>query len=208
MTTIAWKYNGVDCYNQFMSHTPFCHLHTHSHYSLLEALPKLTDLIEAAKKDRQTALALTDNGNMYGAVEFYKECMEAGIKPIIGVDFFVAPRTRHDKEHRVDDRHSRLILLAQNFNGYQNLLQLVSRSFLEGFYYRPRIDRELIAQYQDGLIAILPSFSGEHARAISDGDEAKAREILGWYKKTFGERVYAEITHHPEVDGHEEKIQK
>ncbi|KKW36420.1 MAG: polymerase III, alpha subunit protein, partial [Candidatus Giovannonibacteria bacterium GW2011_GWA2_53_7] len=186
----------------------FVHLHTHSHYSLLEALPKISDLIEAAKKDGQTALALTDNGNLYGAVEFYKECKDAKIKPIIGVDFFVAPRTRHDKEHRVDDRHSRLVLLAQNFAGYQNLLQLVSRSYLEGFYYRPRIDRELIEQYAGGLIAILPSFSGEHARAIDDGNIERAKELLGWYKKTFPDRCFAEITHHPEADGHEKKMQK
>src|SRR4029077_623055 len=125
----------------------FVHLHTHSHYSLLEALPKIPDLVAAAKADGQTALALTDNGNLYGAIEFYKECKEQGIKPIIGVDFFVAPRTRHDKEHRVDDRHSRLVLLAQNLEGYHNLLLLVSKSYLEGFYYRPRIDRELIEHY-------------------------------------------------------------
>src|SRR3989344_2775612 len=186
----------------------FVRLHTHSHYSLLEALPKLPQLIEAAKSDGQTALALTDNGNLYGAIEFYKECKDAGIKPIIGVDFFVAPRTRHDKEHRVDDRHSRLVLLAQNKAGYQNLLQLVSKSYLEGFYYRPRIDRELIEQYQDGIVAILPSFSGDHARAIDDANTEKAREILSWYKKLFTDRVYAEITHHPEVDGHTKRVKK
>ena len=186
----------------------FVHLHTHSHYSLLEALPKLPQLIEAAKKDGQIALALTDNGNLYGAVEFYKECKDAKIKPIIGVDFFVAPRTRHDKEHRVDDRHSRLVLLAQNFAGYQNLLQLVSRSYIEGFYYRPRIDHELIEEYADGLIAILPSFSGEHARAINDGNPERAKELIGWYKKIFPDRSFLEITHHPEIDGHEKKIKK
>ncbi|RJQ35757.1 DNA polymerase III subunit alpha [Candidatus Parcubacteria bacterium] len=191
-----------------MRAAPFSHLHVHSHYSLLEALPKLPQLIEAAKKDGQTALALTDNGNLYGAIEFYKECKDADIKPIIGVDFFVAPRTRHDKEHRVDDRHARLILLAQNFAGYQNLLQLVSRSYLEGFYYRPRIDRELIEEYAGGLIAILPSFSGEHARAIDDENTEKAKELLAWYKKIFPDRVFAEITHHPEVDGHEKRIKK
>src|SRR3989344_2951188 len=95
----------------------FVHLHTHSHYSLLEALPKLPEMVAAAKADGQTALALTDNGNLYGAIEFYKECKEQGIKPIIGVDFYVAPRTRRDKEHRVDDRHSRLVLLAANEAG-------------------------------------------------------------------------------------------
>src|SRR5271167_4673916 len=113
----------------------FVHLHVHSHYSLLEALPQIPDLVAMAKADGQTALALTDNGNLYGAIEFYKECKEQGIKPIIGVDFYVAPRTRRDKEHRVDDRHSRLVLLARDMVGYKNLLQLVSKSYLEGFYY-------------------------------------------------------------------------
>src|SRR5580704_2248302 len=148
-----------------MSARSFVHLHTHSHYSLLEALSKIPDLVAAAKADGQIAIALTDNGNLYGAIEFYKECKSAGIKAIIGVDFFVASRTRHDKEHRIDDHPSRLVLLAKNETGYRNLMQLVSRSYLEGFYYRPRIDRELIEQYRDGLIAILPSFGGEHARA-------------------------------------------
>jgi DNA polymerase-3 subunit alpha len=111
-----------------MSARDFVHLHTHSHYSLLEALPKIEDLVQAAKDDGQTALALTDAGNMYAAIEFYKECKSAGIKPILGVDFFVAPRTRHDKEHRIDDRTSRLVLLAKNMTGYRNLLQVVSRA--------------------------------------------------------------------------------
>ncbi len=195
-------------YNQRMNARGFVHLHIHSHYSLLEAIPKIPDLVAAAKADGQTALALTDNGNLYGAIEFYKECTSEGIKPIIGVDFFVAPRTRFDKEHRVDDRHSRLVLLAENFTGYQNILQLVSKSHLEGFYYRPRIDRELMELHREGLIAILPSFSGEHARAIADGNDESAREILAWYKKTYGEDCYAEITHHPEIENHEAKQKK
>ena len=130
-------------------------MHTHSHYSLLEALPKIEELVAAAKTDGHEALAITDNGNLYGAIEFYKEAKKQGIKPIIGVDFFVAPRTRFDKEHRVDDRHARLILLVKDVAGYKNLIQLVSKSNLEGFYYRPRIDRELITAYKEGLIAIL-----------------------------------------------------
>src|SRR5580698_6113673 len=124
------------------SRAQFVHLHTHSHYSLLEALPKIDALVAVAKKDGQTALALTDNGNLYGAIEFYKECKTNDIKPIIGVDLFVAPRTRHDKEHNLDDKLGRLILLAKNETGYKNLLKLVSDSYLEGFYSRPRVDRE------------------------------------------------------------------
>ncbi len=186
----------------------FIHLHTHSHYSLLEALPKIEDLVAAAKADGQTALALTDAGNMYAAIEFYKECKDAGIKPILGVDFFVAPRTRHDKEHRIDDKTSRLVLLAKNEVGYRNLLQVVSRAYIEGFYYRPRLDRELIEQYRDGLIAILPSFGGEHAKALKDGVDDRARESLDWYKKQFGNDCFVEITRHHEIEGHEERMQK
>ncbi|HWO07277.1 MAG TPA: DNA polymerase III subunit alpha [Candidatus Paceibacterota bacterium] len=189
-----------------MSAQRFSHLHTHSHYSLLEALPKIPDLVAAAKADGQGALALTDNGNLYGAIEFYKEAKKQDVKPIIGVDFFVSPRTRFDKEHRVDDRHSRLVLLAKNETGYKNLITLVSKSHLEGFYYRPRIDRELMAAHADGLLAILPSFDGEHARAIKDEQDEKASEAIHWYKRTFND-LYAEITHHPEIDGHE-KLQK
>ncbi len=191
-----------------MTERDFVHLHTHSHYSLLEALPKIEDLVAAAKADGQTALAITDAGNMYAAIEFYKECKSAGIKPIIGVDFFVAPRTRHDKEHRIDDKTSRLVLLAKNMTGYKNLLQVVSRAYLEGFYYRPRLDRELIQEYKEGLIAILPSFGGEHARALKDGVDDRARESLDWYKKQFGDDCFVEITRHHEIEGHEERMQK
>ncbi|MBI4132990.1 PHP domain-containing protein, partial [Candidatus Uhrbacteria bacterium] len=143
-----------------MSRLDFVHLHTHSHYSLLEALPKIPELVAAAAKDGQKTLALTDNGNLYGAIEFYKACKEYSIKPIIGVDFHTALRKRTQKEHRVDDQMSRLVLLAKNERGYRNLIHLVSKSHLEGFYYRPRIDRELIEQYREGLIAILPSYGG------------------------------------------------
>ncbi len=191
-----------------MSRADFVHLHNHSHYSLLEALPKIEDLVAAAKADGQTALALTDAGNMYAAIEFYKECKAAGIKPIIGVDFFVAPRTRHDKEHRIDDKTSRLVLLAKNMTGYRNLLQVVSRAYIEGFYYRPRLDRELIQEYKEGLVAILPSFGGEHAKALKDGVDDRARESLDWYKKQFGDDCFVEITRHHEIEGHEERMQK
>lgn len=185
----------------------FVHLHTHSHYSLLEALPKIPDLIAAAAKDGQRALALTDNGNMYGAIDFYKTCREMSLKPILGVDFHVAPRSRMQKEHRVDDQTSRLVLLAKNEEGYRNLIQLVSSGHLEGFYYRPRIDRELIEQFREGLVAILPSYGGEHAHAIRHGSAARAEEVMHWHKKIFGDDFYIEITRHPEIEGHETHMQ-
>jgi len=189
-----------------MSREDFVHLHTHSHFSLLEALPKISELVAAAAKDGQRALALTDNGNLYGAIEFYKECKDSSIKPIVGVDFHVAPRSRMQKEHRVDDQTSRLVLLAKDLTGYKNLIQLVSKGHIEGFYERPRIDRELIEQYREGLVAILPSYGGEHAHAIRHGSAARAEEILHWYKKLFGEDCYVEVTRHPEIEGHEERM--
>ncbi len=185
----------------------FIHLHTHWHYSLLQALPKIPDLVAAAKADRMEALALTDNGNLYGAIEFYKECKANGIKPIIGVDFYVAPRTRADKQAGVDARRTRLVLLAKNLEGYKNLIKLVTASYLEGFYYKPRIDKELIEKFRGGLIAIVPN-NGDIALALQSDDIEKAAEILSWYKKIFGEDVYVEITHHPDIDNHEETMRR
>jgi len=184
----------------------FVHLHTHSHFSLLSALPKIEELVSAAKADGQTALALTDNDNLYGAIAFYKECKKQGIKPIVGVDLHVAPRTRHDKEHRIDNKTSRLVLLAKNETGYKNLMKLVSRAHLEGFYYTPRADRELIAEYREGLIAIIPSFAGEPLQHLANGDKERAGESFSWYRETFGDDCYAEVTRHPEIEGHEKNM--
>ncbi|MFA6095659.1 MAG: DNA polymerase III subunit alpha, partial [Candidatus Paceibacterota bacterium] len=181
----------------------FIHLHTHSHYSLLSALPKVPDLVKTAKADGAPALALTDNGNLYGAIEFYKECKSAGIKPIIGADMYVAPRTRADKQAGVDSRRTRLILLAKDEEGYKNLMQLVTLGYLEGFYYKPRIDRELIMRYKGGLIAILSAFSGPLTLALQGNDMDKAVEEARWYKSVFGDDTYIEVTHHPDIDNHE-----
>jgi len=186
----------------------FTHLHTHSHYSLLNALPKIPALVAAAKKDGMEALALTDNGNLYGAIEFYKECKKNGIKPIIGIDAYVALRGRRDQQAGIDNQRSRLVLLAKDLDGYRNLLKLVTASYLEGFYYRPRIDKELIEKHHAGLIAIMPSFSGDIANALKHNDKEKARETLDWYQKNFGkEDFYLEITHHPEIDGHQKNME-
>jgi len=185
----------------------FVHLHVHSHYSLLNALPTPKELAAAAKADGQDALAITDAGALYGAIDFYKACTKEGIKPIIGLDAFLAPRTRFDKEGMLDKPRSRLVLLAQNFHGYQNLIKLVTRSNIEGFYYRPRLDDELLREYSEGIYCIAPSFAGVHAQALKDGDIEKASERLSWYKDIFGDRFFAEITHHPEMFGHEENQQ-
>jgi DNA polymerase-3 subunit alpha len=186
----------------------FTHLHVHSHYSLLSALPKIPDLVGAAKKMNMTALALTDHGSMYGAIEFYKECKKAGIKPIIGADMFIAPRTRHDKQSGIDSRRTRLVLLAKNEQGYKNLITLVTKGFLEGFYYKPRIDKELLETYHEGLIAISTAFSGETTLALQTNDFPRAEATLEWYKKLFGSDFYLEVTHHPDIEGHTELMKK
>jgi DNA polymerase-3 subunit alpha len=187
----------------------FVHLHTHSHYSLLNALPKIDALVKEAKKYEMPALALTDNGNLYGVIEFYKTCLKNEIKPIIGVDFYVAARTRTDKQGGVDNRRSRLILLAKNLEGYRNLIKLVTLSNLEGFYYKPRIDKELIEKYHEGLICISPSFSGATSQSLKNGDPDEAKRLVSWYKEIYGvENFFLELTHHPEIENHENLMKK
>ncbi len=186
----------------------FIHLHVHSHYSLLSALPTPKELVAAAKADGQDALAITDAGALYGAIDFYKACTKEGIKPIIGLDAYLAPRTRHDKEHKIDNPRARLVLLAKNDRGYQNLIKLVTTANLEGFYYKPRIDHDLLVELKDDLICIIPSFAGEVARALKDGDTERAGERLDWYRRTFGSDCYLEITHHPEIFDHEDNQQR
>ncbi len=187
---------------------PFSHLHVHSHYSLLNALPKIPDLVERTKENGMTALALTDNGNLYGAIEFYKECKKAEIKPIIGVDAYMALRSRHDKQAGVDNIRHRLILLAKNEIGYKNLIELVTLGHIEGFYYKPRIDKEILEKYAEGLICISPSFSGDIVQTLSGSEPKKAVDIANWYKNIFGEDFFVEITKHSEIDGHTEKMKK
>ncbi len=187
----------------------FIHLHVHSHYSLLNALPQLKDLVKAVKENGMTSVALTDAGNMYGAIEFYQVCKKNEIKPILGVDFYVAARTRNDKQGGIDNRRTRLVLLAKNEIGYKNLVKIVTASYFEGFYYKPRIDRELIEKYSEGLICIMPHFSGETSNALKNEDYEKAKNIIDWYKKVYGEdNFFLEITHHPEIEGQIELKEK
>src|SRR3989339_1723160 len=160
--------NKATCYNSAMS-SKFTHLHTHSHYSLLNALPKINALIDEAIKNEMPAIALTDNCNLYGAIEFYKTCKKKEIKPIIGIDAYVAYRSRLDKTG-IDKERYRLVLLAENEVGYKNLIQLVTLAHLEGFYYKPRIDHELLEKYHEGLIAIAPSFSSDILQSLKMGN--------------------------------------
>ena len=181
----------------------FIHLHTHSHYSFLQALPKVEELVEKARKEGMDALALTDTGNMHGAIEFYKAAVNAGVKPILGVDAYLAPRSRHDKDRTLDAKRSRIVLLAENNEGYKNLLYLVTKSWIEGFFERPRIDKELLRERHRGLIAILPSFAGDVAQLLRAGDANGAAAALAEFKDIFGAgNIFLEITHHPRVAGH------
>lgn len=186
----------------------FTHLHSHSHYSLLNALPKIDDILKKAEEDKATAIALTDDGVMYGTIEFYKKAKKKNIKPIVGVDFYVALRTRLDKQARIDNKRYRLILLAKNEKGYKNLMKLTSQAFIDGYYYKPRIDRELIEKYSEGLIAIIPHFSGETSAHLKLNNTIKAEEVFNFYSKIFKDDLYFEITHHPEITGQDELKEK
>ena len=179
----------------------FVHLHTHSHYSLLDGLSKVKDMVELAKKYGMPALALTDHGVMYGAIEFYTACKKAGIKPIVGCEVYVAERSRIQKEAHIDNRRYHLTLLAKNSEGYNNLIKLTTAAHLEGFYYKPRVDKELLRKYSRGIIALSGCPAGELGRAIQAGNIKKAEAIVSEYRDIFGpENYYLEIMHHPDLD--------
>ena len=173
----------------------FVHLHVHSEYSLLDGMSRIKDLPVRAKELGMKAIALTDHGVMYGAVDFYKECKKNDIKPIIGCEVYVAPHSRFDKEAERDNGYNHLILLAKNKTGYQNLSKLVSLSFVEGFYYKPRIDLEILEKYSEGLICLSACLAGSLSQAIIQGNMEKAEEIALWHKRVFKDDYYIEIQH-------------
>jgi len=176
----------------------FIHLHVHSHYSLLDGLAKIDELINKAKEYQMDSLALTDHGAMYGVIEFYRKCMENNIKPIIGVEFYVSSGSRFEKEAGKMDRRFHLVLLAKNEIGYRNLIKLVTKSYLEGFYYKPRIDKELLKEHSEGLIALTSCLQGEVPAAILDNDLPRAQKIALEYQEIYGkENFYLEVQDHP-----------
>ncbi|MFA6533843.1 MAG: DNA polymerase III subunit alpha [Patescibacteria group bacterium] len=177
----------------------FVHLHTHSHYSLLDGLAKIPELVAKAKKSGMTALALTDHGVMYGAIEFYQRCKKEGIKPIIGLEAYLAPNGRLNKRPKIDEVRYHLILLAKNNQGYKNLIKLTSLAHLEGFYYRPRIDWEILEKYHDGLIACSACLQGEIPRTILGGDEGRIEATILKYQQLFGEDFYLELQDNPHL---------
>ncbi len=185
----------------------FVHLHTHSHYSFLQALAKVDELVEAAKDADMPAIALTDAGNLHGAIEFYKECEEAGIHPVIGVDAYIAPKSRFDREP--NQKRHRMVLLAENNEGYKNLLYLVTKSFTEGFFDKPLMDKELLRERHAGLIALIPSFTGDVPELLGAGQTEAAGAALAEWESIFGkDNLFLEITHHPLVEGHTAKMTK
>ena len=178
----------------------FVHLHTHSEYSLLDGLGKLDKLIERAKSFDMDALAITDHGAMYGSFKFYLKAKAAGIKPIIGVETYVARRSRFDKEAKVDTDPYHLVLLAKNETGYKNLMKLVTHAHLEGYYYRPRIDWELLQKHAEGLICLSACLQGQVPSLLREGQDQEAEKIARAYAELFGpDHYYLELQRHPRI---------
>lgn len=178
----------------------FIHLHTHSEFSLLDGLGKLDLLIMKAKSFGMDALAITDHGTMYGSFKFYLKAVEAGIKPIIGVETYVARRSHLDKEGKMDTDPYHLVLLAENETGYKNLMKIVTIAHLEGYYYKPRIDFEILRKHHDGIIALSGCLKGEIAQAFLLNKEKEAEEVAIRYRDLFGaHRYYLEIQRHPQI---------
>lgn len=182
----------------------YVHLHNHTQYSLLDGLTKVPALLDYVKESGMVAVAQTDHGTLSGAIEFYKEADARGVKPIIGMEAYVAARKLENKEPGKDKVYYHLILLAMNNTGYQNLMKLSTIANLEGFYYKPRVDRDLLEKYSEGIIVLSGCIGGEVGDAVRQGQFDKAREIASWYKKVFGDRYYIEVQDH----GHPEHQSK
>lgn len=181
-----------------MKHADFVHLHVHSQYSLLDGACKIPDLVEAARRHQMPALSITDHGNLFGAIEFYETCMKAGVKPIIGVETYIAPGSRLDKESKGNEEASfHLILLAKDETGYRNLLKLVSSAYLEGFYYRPRIDKELLKKHSEGLLCLSSCLQGEVNYWLARNESEKAARAAQELSSIFPKGdFYLEIQDH------------
>jgi DNA polymerase-3 subunit alpha len=174
----------------------YVHLHNHTQYSLLDGLTKIGALLDFVKDSGMQAVAMTDHGTLSGTIEFYKEATARGIKPIIGIETYVAARKHTDKDPQKDKNRFHLILLAMNMTGYQNLMRLSTIANLDGYYYFPRIDHELLEQYNEGIIALSACMGGEVGNAFKEGQDKEAEKIASWYKEIFGDRYYLEIQDH------------
>jgi DNA polymerase III subunit alpha len=177
----------------------FVHLHVHSEYSLLDGAAQLDKLVEAAKTLGFPAIALTDHGNLFGAIDFYTAAKKAGIKPIVGCELYVAPGSRFERSSQDGgyEGASHCTVLVRNEAGYRNLVKLVSKAYLEGFYYKPRVDRELLAQHADGLLVLSGCLNSEVSKLLAAGEDAKAKQVAGWYQDVFGrDHYFMEIQSH------------
>ena len=175
----------------------FTHLHVHSEYSLLDGACRIQPMLDKIKSMGQTSVAITDHGVMYGVIDFYKAAKAKGIKPVIGCEVYVAPRSRFDKVHGIDNERYHLVLLCKNNEGYKNLIKLVSEGWVNGFYTKPRVDKDILEKYHDGLIALSGCLAGEVAQALEHRDYDEAKKVALWYKETFGEgNYYLEIQNH------------
>jgi DNA polymerase III subunit alpha len=186
-----------------MSDNPFVHLHVHTEYSLLDGLSRIDKLVNRAKDLNMPALAITDHGTMFGVIDFYRACKAADIKPLIGVETYLARRSMRDRDPKEDKRPYHMLLLAQNEVGYKNLLKIASTSQLEGYYYRPRIDREFLEAHSEGLIASSGCLAAQIPSMVMQGKDDEARELVGWYQEVFGkENFYLELQQHdiPELE--------
>src|SRR3954447_19547129 len=175
----------------------FVHLHTHSEFSLLDGLGRITDLVDEASAKGFDSLALTDHGALYGSVAFYQAAKNKGIKPVIGVETYIARRSMGDKEGKADSQPFHLILLATNGTGYRNLCRLVTDAHIDGYYYKPRIDREHLAKYSEGLVGLSACLNGEVSRALEVEDWDLARSVAGSYSDILGkDRFFLELQDH------------
>ena len=187
----------------------FVHLHTHTYHSLLDGLTKIDDLIDNVKASGMEAVAITDHGTMSGAIEFFKEATSKGVKPILGIEAYVAARTRFDRDPSYDKPRYHLVLLAKNQIGWQNLCSLTTKAWVEGQYYKPRIDHDIMAEHSEGIICLSGCAGSEISESIRAGDFERAKELANWYKSVYGEDFYLELQDHghPECPNHWE-VQK
>lgn len=190
--------------DNILKNSDYVHLHNHTHHSLLDGLTKIPALIEYVKEQGMSAIAMTDHGTLSGAIDFYVNAVNNEIKPIIGIETYVASRKHTDKDPQKDKANYHLILLAMNNQGYQNLMRLSTIANLEGFYYKPRVDRKLLEKYNEGIIALSGCIGGEVGDALRNNQQKQAEETAKWYKKVFGDRYYLEIQDH----GHPEHPKK
>jgi DNA polymerase-3 subunit alpha len=186
--------------NGTLDASSYVHLHNHTHHSVLDGLSKIPAMIDKVKDLGMEAVAITDHGTMSGTLEFYKGAKAAGIKPIIGMEAYVAARSRHDRDPQKDKARYHLIILAMNQQGYQNLMRLSSTANLEGMYYKPRIDHELLEKYNEGLIILSACASGELGENLRNDNYEEAKRIAAWYKSVFGDRYYLEMQDHGHAD--------